>query len=93
LRELADVAHLGVAANALFVASNTTPYVSASAGAWFGRDSGAAAGQQSGESGPTFVVEAGYRVQRFDIGLAVHDFDGSIRGAVHVVSIVGRARF
>jgi hypothetical protein len=93
LRRLVDVEHLGVVATASLLASEATPYIRAGAGAWSGHDSGASAGRPSGEDGSMLSVEGGYRIERAELGLAVQLFDASIRGTVHVVSFVVRARF
>lgn len=93
LRELANVAVVGIAATGALFASKTTPYIGVSAGAWIGRDSNSAAEQESTESGVMLAAEGGYRVRQFELGLALHQFDGTIRGAVNLLSLVVRVRF
>jgi hypothetical protein len=93
LRELADAAGLGLAATAGLFASENTPYIAGSVGAWTGRASNRSPDQTSAQSGALLAAEAGYRVKQFEFGLGVHQLDGSVRSVVRLASIAIRARF
>ena len=93
LRQLANVAELGVAGSVSLSKSPTTPYIKASVGPWRGHSSAVATGEQSAETGATFVAEGGYRIGHVELGVTVHRLDGSAAGAVDVTNLVFRALF
>jgi hypothetical protein len=93
VRELGEAASLGLAATAGLLPSEYTPYIAGSAGVWSGRASHRRPDQPSAQNGALLVAEAGYRVKPLELGLCVHQFDGSVRHVVRLASIVVRARF
>lgn len=93
LRELANVAGLGLAASASLRVADNTPYIAGSAGAWTGGASHRRPDQLSAQSGALLVAEAGYRMKQFECGLAIHQLDGSVHSVVRLASILIRARF
>lgn len=93
LRELANVAELGVAASVSLSTAQTTPFLEASVGPWRGHSSAVATGEQSGESGAMFAAEAGYRIRRVELGVTAHRLDGSASGVDYVTNLVFRALF
>jgi len=64
LRELPNVAGIGLAAAAGLLPSENTPYVAGTIGAWTGRATYRRPDQSSSQTGALLVAEAGYRVKR-----------------------------
>ena len=93
LRELSTVADVGLGVSGWLSASPNAPYFTATTGTWIGRNSEVAPGQRPGGNGFMLAGEGGYRVSRFELGLAGKQFQGAVRGRVTVLSIVVRANF